>query len=166
MWRGRNLAAAERDVVVELELLRERLVELEARAVEDVRRQDALRLLLQLLQPRRAAPVLPLALPHARSCALSAEAGGAEGGRELVTSGQLRTNTDSRNPVIGLSELGADDAAAGDSVHVWRSVITGHPQRKRVKLSPLEVGQTLPEVENVGIFFDWIFLHKILGSFI
>ena len=109
MWdveRSADLAAAQGDVVVELELLRERLVELEARAVEDVRRQDALRLLLQLLQPRRAAPVLPLALPRRNARrALSAEAGGAEGGRELITSGQLRTNTDSRKPVIGFSEL-------------------------------------------------------------
>ena len=128
MWRGRNLAAAEGDVVVELELLRERLVELEARAVEDVRRQDALRLLLQLLQPRRAAPVLPLALPRKRRCALSAEAGGAEGGRELVTSGQLRTNTDSRKPVIGFSELLRTRVRRWlSSVHdVWRWVITGH----------------------------------------
>ena len=63
-----------------------------------------------------------------RRCALSAEAGGAEGGRELVTSGQLRTNTDSRNPVIGLSELGADDAAAAAATSTYGArVITGHP---------------------------------------
>ena len=114
----RHLAAAERDVVVELELLRERLVELEARAVEDVRIHDALRLLLQLLQPRRAAPVLPLALPHARSCALSAEAGGAQGGRERVTNGQRRTNTYSSHPDIGPSELWSGwRCARGDGVH-------------------------------------------------
>ena len=64
-----------------------------------------------------------------RRCALSAEAGGAEGGRELVTSGQLRTNTDSRNPVIGLSELGADDAAAAAATSTYGArVITGHPR--------------------------------------
>lgn len=133
MWdverSGTDLAAAQGDVVVELELLRERLVELEARAVEDVRRQDALRLLLQLLQPRRAAPVLPLALPRRNARrALSAEAGGAEGGRELITSGQLRTNTDSRKPVIGFSELLRTRVRRWlSSVHdVWRRVITGH----------------------------------------
>ena len=128
MWRGRNLAAAEGDVVVELELLRERLVELEARAVEDIRRQDALRLLLQLLQPRRAAPVLPLALPRKKRCALSAEGGGSEGGRELLTSGQLRTNTDSRNPVIGLSELRARTTLRLSEASTYGGrVITGHP---------------------------------------
>ena len=65
-----------------------------------------------------------------RRCALSAEAGGSEGGRELLTSGQLRTNTDSRNPVIGLSELRARTTLRLSEASTYGGrVITGHPFR-------------------------------------